>query len=180
MSGSSLSAVAPLLARLLEEPDEAWCATLDAARVQLERETPEAAELVCRWIADTAADSPDLLRERHVYTFDLAPTCVPYLSVHLFGEESFKRAGLMGGLADAYRQAGFEPAGELPDHLATVLRFLPQMTGEEQDDLVQFVLRPAVDRMTQALANSQNPYRHLLDAVHCVLVRSSRTEAVDA
>ena len=108
------------------------------------------------------------------------PVCAPYLSVHLFGEESFKRAGLMGGLAGAYRAVGFDTGGELPDHLVLVLRFMPAMTAEEQDDLVQYVLKPGVDRMAGVFSRSGNPYRYLIQSLLATLTRQVGPETVHA
>jgi nitrate reductase delta subunit len=179
MATTLLARVAPFFGRLLDEPDENWRSVTAAAFRALSDGTPAAVDLV-RF--DSAMDGQplDALRELYASTFDLSPVCVPYASVHLFGDESFKRARLMGGLADAYRRAEFDPGGELPDHIATMLRFLPQMTTEEQQDLARLVLQPAVDRMAQALFGSRNPYRHLLDALRSVLAASVRVEAIHA
>lgn len=138
------------------------------------------AALASRFAACFEEPASGPLRERYASTFDLNPVCVPYLSVHLFGDESFKRARLMGGLADAYRQAGFDARGELPDHIANVLRFLPRMSAEEQQDLIAFVLRPSVQRMADALAATRNPYRHLLNALRAALARADRVETAHA
>jgi nitrate reductase delta subunit len=177
MNVHTLSRIAPAFARLFEEPDVRWPDVLDDLRALAAVHQPEAAPALDQFAAETAGASLDASRELHARTFDLAPACVPYLSVHAFGEESFKRARLMAGLAAAYRAAGFDPRGELPDHLAVVLHFLPVMTPAEQVDLVQYVLRPGIDRMADALASSANPYRHLIAALRAALAQPLEPEA---
>ncbi|HVZ24007.1 MAG TPA: molecular chaperone TorD family protein [Vicinamibacterales bacterium] len=175
-----LARVAPLFGRLLEEPGDDRRTVASAVQEMLREDAPSAADLVGRFASAIDTQSLDALRELYASTFDLSPVCVPYASVHLFGDESFKRAGLMGALAEAYRDAGFEPGHELPDHVATMFRFLPKMTPEEQQDLAHFVLRPSIDRMAQALFGSRNPYRHVLDALRGLLAASVQVEAIHA
>jgi len=180
MDARLLARVAPAFARLFGEPDDGFREEVDEARALLSDLAPDAADLVRRFAEDTAGDAIDVMRERHTRTFDLAPACVPYLSVHLFGEESFKRARLMTGLAGAYRTAGFDPGPELPDHLSVVLRFVPAMTPAEQDDLAELVLKPGVERMARALSGGANPYRYLLDALTSVIQSRPEVEAAHA
>lgn len=178
MSEDLLRRVAPLLGRLLEEPGNDWPDLVSRAARTLAEDAHPAVDLLRRFESHLGWRSLDERRELHTGTFDLSPVCVPYASVHLFGEESFKRANLMGGLADAYRRAGFDPGKELPDHVATILRFLPRMTEEEQRDLARFVLQPSIDRMAQSLFGSRNPYGYLLDALRGVLAAVVQAETV--
>jgi nitrate reductase delta subunit len=180
MSLPSTQTIAPALAGLFDEPGDDWSEQLRLVRNLLADHAPEARANVDRFMEDIEGLSPDALRELHTRTFDLAPICVPYLTVHLFGEESFKRAGLMSGLTEAYRAAAFESNGELPDHLALVLRFAPCMDPEEWNDLVQFVLKPALKSMAAPLTNAENPYRHLLTALHDLLAPDFTPEKFDA
>ena len=117
------------------------------------------------FVADMAA--LDLASQQSIYTstFDLAPSCTPYLGVHLFGDENPDRARLMVGLRMAYRRAGMaENAAELPDHVAEVLAFAARGDTEERDELRDFVLIPALSKMNEILAPTGNPYRHLVAA----------------
>ena len=180
MSGDLLTRAAPWFGRLFEEPGADWRDVASAVLRVLAEEALPAADVVRRFAAALDTQPLEDMRELYANTFDLSPVCVPYASVHLFGDESFKRARLMGGLADAYRRAGFDPGGELPDHVATMLRFLPKMTTEEQRDLARLVLQPVVDRMAQALFGSRNPYRHLLEALRGVIAASLQVETTHA
>lgn len=180
MTHSTFALVAPALGRLFEEPGCDWHGALADAQRVLTEAAPAGADLVRRFEEATAGEPLDTLRERYASTFDLSPVCVPYVSVHLFGDESFKRAGLMGAFAEAYRRAAFDPGRELPDHLGVILRFVPHLTDDEQQDLIECVLRPAVDRMAQPLFGSRNPYRHLLEALRAVVAGSVQAEALHA
>lgn len=97
-------------------------------------------------------------------TFDLAPSCSPYLGVHLFEEDNLARGRLMIGLRSSYVAGGVDPGVELPDHIALVLAFATRYSQEEWPDLVSLILLPALERMDQALADTTNPYRHLVSA----------------
>jgi len=99
-------------------------------------------------------DAPDL-QATYTATFDLAPSCSPYLGTHLFGDESRDRVRLMAGL----RGAGVAGA-ELPDHIAEVLAFAPKFSEEEWRELVPLVLVPALKKMDELLRETANPYRH--------------------
>jgi nitrate reductase molybdenum cofactor assembly chaperone NarJ/NarW len=97
-------------------------------------------------------------------TFDLAPSCSPYLGVHLFEEDNLARGRLMIGLRSSYVAGGFDPGVELPDHIGLVLAFATRFSEEEWPDLVRLILLPALERMERALAETTNPYRHLVSA----------------
>lgn len=98
-------------------------------------------------------------------TFDLAPSCPPYLGVHLFGPDGPERARLMIGLRESYRKGGVDAdAIELPDHVAEVLSFAGRYADDEWGELGHLVLRPALAKMNAILAKTANPYRHLVAA----------------
>jgi nitrate reductase delta subunit len=117
-----------------------------------------------RFLAAWATLTPEQREEVFTSTFDVTPSCVPYVSIHLFGEENFKRGAFMAGLQARYQQTGFITGGELPDHLAVLLRFAARTDEAERRDLVRFCLLGPVARMRDALGEA-NPYRFLLEAV---------------
>lgn len=115
-----------------------------------------------------AALSQDEREELYTATFDVTPACVPYVSIHLFGEENFKRGEFMAALRARYTAAGLETCGELPDHLSVLLRFLAQTDETERRELVQFCLLGPLGKMIASLSD-ENPYHALLEAVREVL-----------
>lgn len=147
------------LAPLFRYPDEAYT-----------RRVSEARDVVTDPDLDAFAGAIaqlDLPAQQATYTstFDLAPSCSPYLGIHLFGEENRDRARLMVGLRMSYTRAGIPvDDSELPDHIAEVCAFAPRADREEWIDLESLVLRPALQKMDEILRPTANPYRHLVSA----------------
>lgn len=122
------------------------------------------------------AENPLCRAEEH-YTraFDLAPIAAPYLSVYLFGAENPKRGEFMAGLMAAYARAGYDTGGELPDHLALVLRYAPKAPPEEWDELCATCLPAPLRLMHQALAAAQSPYAAPVDALRAFICAFEET-----
>lgn len=152
------------LAILLAYPEAGHAARAAALRSEVAAFAPAAAAALDRHLAQVSALPPEALEELYTRTFDLQPVCAPYLSVHLFGEESPQRAALMTGLAGAWGELGAATGGELPDHVAVVLANGPRLPGGQWDELVRFALRPALERMIRALDGAGSPYGALCEA----------------
>ncbi len=105
----------------------------------------------------------EALQELYGATFDLQPTCAPYVGHQLLGEESGLRGPLLARLVAIYRRDGFAPQEELPDHVAEVLRYLSRVgPSAERDDLVRDGLLPALRKMIACLEDEGHPYRDAL------------------
>jgi len=169
MSRKAVAALGVLLAYPRRERFAA-----DLARAEgrlLEAGAVEASEALEAFERAAVRRSFDELEDLYTRTFDLSPVCAPFLSVHLFGQESFRRARLMTGLEEAYGKAGFdrsEGGTELPDHVAIVLQAAESFPEAEWAELVERVLARPLARMKGAL-DAKNPYRHLVEAVRQVL-----------
>lgn len=163
---SSATSVEPLdqLAALLEYPGADYPARLETCRQALERAQPSAADRMARLGRQLASRSPGEVEELFIRTFELAPRCVPYVGVHLFGGENFKRGEFMARLQAEFAQMGLETGGELPDHLAVLLRYAARTDRGTAGELVQYCLMTPVDRMIGAL-DAANPFVSLLEAV---------------
>jgi len=103
--------------------------------------------------------------ELHTRTLDLNPPAAPYVGFQTWGE-SYQRGTFLSLLSRTLAEARVDPAGELPDHLIPVLRYLGQ-ASDPLPDLVA-VLEPAVRRMLQVLrkADPPNPYIAVLEAAN--------------
>lgn len=174
MSVSALAALAPLF----RYPDAEFPLHLAEARAAV-----PAVEAFAR---DVAALDPPALEVTYTSTFDLAPSCSPYLGVHLFGEDGVARARLMLGLRSASAPPA-EPAPsrrreetELPDHIAEVLANAAAFEEGEWRELEELVLRPALARMNDLLSATTNPYRHLLNAASSLLPPAPCTPRPDS
>jgi len=149
-----------LLADLLEYPGAGFGKHLDAA------------EGVADGFVRPMRMLPDGEREElFSATFDINPSCVPYAGVHLFGEENFKRGELMAALSARYGETGFVPNGDLPDHLANLLRFAARVDEAERRELTKFCILGPLGKMTASL-DAANPYRALLESVRSALESS--------
>jgi nitrate reductase delta subunit len=133
----------------------------------LVRDPGSAADLD-RFVARAEQARPHELEELYASTFDLEPTCAPYVGHHLCGDGP-QRGVFLSRLADVYRQDGFDvvaPGGELPDHLSVVLRYLGAVgSGPGRQALLEDALVPALDKMLASLDDPANVYRSLLSAL---------------
>jgi nitrate reductase delta subunit len=102
--------------------------------------------------------------ELYTRTWDLNPLAVPYVGFQLWGED-YRRGNFMARLRSAYREAGVELEGELPDHLVPVLQYLDRAT-EPLPELLE-VLPQAIEKMAAALKKSErdNPYLILIGSI---------------
>ena len=168
------------LASLFEYPNESI--RVDVEHVQQALATdypPAAAELDA--FATALQDLPfDKVEEIYTRTFDIAAQCVPYVSVFLFGQESFKRSQLMAGLTEVYERAGVNIGSELPDHIAVILRHAPHFTAEEWEEMAHYCLPAPVAQMIRDLDRGPNPYRHVARALQIIIETDFPAEAPHA
>ena len=106
----------------------------------------------------------DQREELYTATFDVMPRCVPYVSIHLFGEENFKRGEFMAALNSQYELQQFDTAGELPDHLAVLLGYAASLDEPARRELVEFCLLGPLAKIHSALPDD-HPYRFALDGL---------------
>jgi nitrate reductase molybdenum cofactor assembly chaperone NarJ/NarW len=105
--------------------------------------------------------------ELYTRTLDLNPPAAPYVGYQTWGE-SYQRGAFLARLNRELFEAGVDAGGELPDHLAPVLRYLGQ-TQAPLPELVE-LCEPALQRMITGLrqVDPGNPYVDLLEAVSAV------------
>lgn len=113
--------------------------------------------------------SLDQQEELYTATFDITPACAPYASIHLFGEENFKRGEFMAALSIRLVEAGIDRRGELPDHISVLLRLAARLDQAERRELAEFVLLSALPKMIAAL-DPVNPYHALLAAARAAVL----------
>lgn len=112
--------------------------------------------------------SVETLQELFTQTFDLNPVCALEVGWHLFGEE-YERGTFLVRMRESLRAHGIAENGELPDHLASMLRFVALASEQEADLLVEHALLPAVGKMLVNLEQCQSPFHPLVSAIHVVL-----------
>jgi nitrate reductase molybdenum cofactor assembly chaperone len=168
----------PGLSPLFEYPDELLVGNVFYWQMRLAPRCAAASAELGPFLAWLLSADPGEVEETYVRTFLVTPVCAPYASVHLFGEESFRRAELMAGLRSTYARVGLAEGRELPDHVALLLRLTGRVDGEELDDLVGYCLRPALVSMARRLEPTENPYRHALRAIVKLLEWGGEPEAL--
>lgn len=128
-----------------------------------------AKEYIEGFLKFSLANPSGRLEEIYTDTFDLQAVCHPYVGCYLFREDP-RRGMFMARLKELYRSRGFLPGGDLPDHLAVMLRFLSrQEPDEEARDLIEFCLVPAVNKMLALFKDGGNPYQNVLKALLMML-----------
>lgn len=161
------------LATVLEYPGPDFEKSLEELHSSLLTVLPAAAEALNNFKEQTEKLTLSDLEELYTRTFDLAPQCIPYLSSHIYGDENFERGALMSRLSERYQETDFDTGGELPDHIALVLRFTPNFENDEFQELVHFCLSSAMAKMTESLVEAENPYRFVFKAAS-ELIESER------
>lgn len=108
-------------------------------------------------------------QELYIQTFDFRADCSLYVGHYLFGE-SGRRGAFLAELSDRYRERQLSAAGELPDHMSCLLRYLSALEpDEEASELIHGCLIPALSRIIAANAIVRSPYRLVLEALLAVL-----------
>lgn len=100
--------------------------------------------------------------ELYTRTLELTPLTAPYIGYAVYGED-YRRGRLMAELNAAYQALGVDPAGEIPDHLIPVLRYLA-VAETPLPELLQ-LLGPALHQIVHTLKTLEpkNPYLLLLE-----------------
>ena len=70
----------------------------------------------------------------------MTPACVPYVSIHLFGEENFKRGEFMAALQRQYAQTGFSTRRRTPGPSRHPAALSAAVDAAERQELVEFCL----------------------------------------
>lgn len=152
------------LAALLDYPDEGLRERLEALRATVDGTRPEAAEALETFRRAVDGLAPDRLREIYAATFDLNPACCLYAGYHLFGD-SYKRGALMAKLNAEYRERGFDPGSELPDHLSVLFRFLAGLEDPGfRAILLEELALPALSLIVRSFEETDNVYAALTRA----------------
>lgn len=123
---------------------------------------------------------PGEIEEVYSATFDLEPTCAPYVGWQLCPEPE-RRNLFLGELSALYSREGFRPREELGDHVSEVLRFLAVARDEEaRATLLTEGLAPAAERMASSFEPASNPYHRLIDALAAHVVPGMQRASVAA
>lgn len=157
------------LGQLLDYPDEEFFSKLQSVSVSVASAFPRAGKPLKEFEEQAALVTLSDLEELYTRTFDLAAIASPYITGYIYGDENFDRGTLMACLSENYARLGFDLNGELPDHLAQLLRFASLLDEETLDELISFCLLKPVAEICQQLKSCDNAYFHLLSAIDTTL-----------
>jgi len=154
-----------LLAEVLEYPGDELTASCRSLIGELGEGRGEAQQAIEEFLASIESLSTSRLQEVYAGTFDVNPACCLYAAYHLHGD-SYKRGAFMAGLNREYRERGFEPGNDLPDHLPVMFRFLSQLDDPElASGLLVHAILPALAHIVRAFEVTDNVYAKLAQAV---------------
>jgi nitrate reductase molybdenum cofactor assembly chaperone len=154
-----------ILANSLEYPGEDWNTRLERCKQWLTIQEPDVAAQFIRFRRKAKELSIDKLQELYTQTFDLNPVCTLDIGYHVFGE-NYKRGELLAKLRETEAPYELGQANQLPDHLPVLLRLLSKLEDEElRHALIGELLIPALGKMLEALSQTDNPYRDLIEVI---------------
>ena len=151
-------------ARLLAYPDEHTAQVAELLYVVLHDELPDAAADISQFGRFLEQSSPWEVEEAFTGTFDVNPQCALEVGWHLFGEE-YARGMFLVRMREELRKYGLTESTELPDHISHVLAVVAAMPEEEAKKLVTLCVQPALEKMNEALAKKDTPYRHVVSSL---------------
>ncbi len=156
------------ISQLLSYPDEQTVESAELLYVILQTTLPEAAENLSAF--GKYLDQHELweVEEAFTTTFDVNPACALEVGWHLFGEE-YARGMFLVRMREELRKYGLTESAELPDHMTHVLAVIGAMPTVEAKRFANACVIPAVDKMRQALATQETPYRYVVACLDAVL-----------
>lgn len=169
-----------LFAELFDYPNDSLPQRVEECTLELATAFPKAAELLESFRRSRQDLGISRLQESYTSTFDLQPECTLNLGYHLFGEDQ-RRGIFLAKLKELFQQAGLETAGELPDHLCYLLRYVAaRPASDESNAIISDCLLPAASKIVQSMNEKSNPYRPVIEALLLWLEGESRSEAVSS
>lgn len=154
-----------ILASALEYPGEDWDTRLDRCKQWLTIQEPDVAVQFIRFRRNIKDLSIEKMQELYTQTFDLNPVCTLDIGYHLFGE-NYKRGELLARLRETESKYELGQSNQLPDHLPVLLRLVAKLEDEElRLALIGEILIPALGKMIEALSQTDNPYRVLIEVI---------------
>jgi nitrate reductase molybdenum cofactor assembly chaperone NarJ/NarW len=165
-----------MFASLLEYPSEDCSVRVELCLQRLNRESSELAPGFAEFSRKSDLLLPAELQELYTHTFDLNPVCTLDIGYHLFGE-NYKRGELLAGLRETEAPYDLGQRYQLPDYLPVLLRLLVKLEDAElRSALIAECMIPALEKMIEALSQTDNPYSDLLGAIN----RALKIEAPEA
>jgi len=160
-------------AALLAYPDARVAQRAAECAEQLKGINAEASNFLGRFTDFLGASDASRIEEAFTGSFDLQALYHPYVGYQLCGE-SQQRTLFMLKLAELYRQHGFIPGNELPDHLSEVLRFVGSISDQDcRLEIILDGLLPALEKITLGIDTEKYAYLDLIKALQSFLTETA-------
>jgi nitrate reductase assembly molybdenum cofactor insertion protein NarJ len=152
-------------AALFDYPGADYRARVWAAHGAVVEHCPEAAARL-ETFAAALPEATTEIQEIFTRSFDIQAITTLSVGYLLFGDD-YKRGELLANLNREHRDAGVDCGRELSDHLPNVLRLMARWADHELvTELVQEIVRPAVERMIAEFGPARMEERNRLYAKH--------------
>ena len=160
-------------AELLSYPDGTTKDRALSCQRLLHATKAQGAEPLQHYIDVLESKATEDLEELFTATFDLQPSCYPYVGYQLCGESS-KRTFFLMQMRQLYDQYDFDWRSELPDHLSEMLRFIGTIDDQKcRQELINDGLVPALEKIMEKTDDFRQPYQAVLKALHSFLQQNS-------
>lgn len=157
------------LASLLTYPDAHYLKRAGQCRLMLADVQPEAGGQLGSFVTHIANLGMGELEELYTLTFDLNPVCSLEVGWHLYGE-NYNRGEFLVLMRQLMREQGLAENTELPDHLSNVLRVVGRLDPKRADRFCIDFLLPALDKMLAGVADKDNPFARVLEAIRGLIL----------
>ncbi len=141
------------ISKLFDYPDDSYLENLNRALKALLYRYPSA-YMELEEFKKLLPTETYKLQELYTKSFEVQAVTSLEVGYVLYGDD-YTRGGILSNLTAEHRAVGNDCGGELPDHLANLLRLLPKLKDRDLlDDLVKLLIAPAVENMMQEYSPS--------------------------
>ncbi len=141
------------ISKLFDYPDDNYLENIDRASKALLANYPSAS-IELRELKNLLPTDIYKLQELYTKSFEVQAVTSLEVGYVLYGDD-YTRGRILANLSAEHRAVDNDCGGELPDHLANLLRLIPKIESQELlDDLVKLLIAPGVENMMKEYSPS--------------------------
>lgn len=142
-----------VISKLFDYPDDSYIQNVERASKALSTNYPSASMELDEFKKLLPTDI-DRLQELYTKSFEVQAITSLEVGYVLYGDD-YTRGEILANLTREHQTVGNDCGGELPDHLANLLRLVSKIEDRELlDDLVKLMIAPAVENMMKEYSPS--------------------------
>ncbi len=153
-----------ILSTLLDYPDDGYVGRTAACVRMLDERRDGVAPLMKPFGDTIGSMTTEEVQELYTRTFDINPVCTLEVGWHIYGED-YARGEFLVKMRQMLREHTLPESSELPDHLTHALALLARLDGKDADEMAARYVLPALKKMLDGMADIDNPYKAVLDAI---------------